>query len=181
MTTATATAPTPPAARPAGRQPRVGWVPWIVLGIVVLAGLLFGSLSQGKPSSEQRALDIAKTIRCPSCESQAVASSDTPASQAVRVLIRRRIAAGDSDEEIRDFVDGQYPGQHLLLDPSGSGFTGLVWALPVVVVVVAIAGLTFRFRDWRPGSLAVTDADRQVVADALASSTRPPEPEADAP
>lgn len=148
---------------------KVGWLPWAAMAVVVIGALAFGTFAQHSLTPSERAQHVADTIRCPSCKSQAVSSSDTPASQAVRVLIRERIAAGDSDEEIRDFVDSRYPGQHLLLDPSGSGFSGLVWALPVVVVVVAIAGLTFRFRDWRPGTLAVTDDDRSLVADALAA------------
>ena len=89
----------------------------------------------------------------------------------MRLLIAERIEAGDSDEEIRDFVASRY-GREVLLDPSGSGFGALVWALPVIFVVVAVAGLVVRFRDYRPGARTVTEADRDLVADALASPRR---------
>ena len=107
----------------------------------MVATLLYGTFGQPDPTPAQRAQSIADGIRCPSCKSQAVSSSDTPASKAVRELIKEQIAAGKSNEEIRDYVDSRYPDQNLLLDPSGSGFPILVWALPVIFVIVAVAGL----------------------------------------
>lgn len=142
------------------------WLPWIAMAVVVVVALAIGTLGQSTPTPEQRAQNLAKTIRCPSCKSQSVASSDTPSSQGVRVLIRQRIAAGDTDEQIRDFVASRYT-REILLDPSGSGFGTLVWALPVIFVIVAMVGLVIRFRDYRPGGHAVTQADRDLVAEAL--------------
>ncbi|WP_426573680.1 cytochrome c-type biogenesis protein [Aquihabitans sp. McL0605] len=142
------------------------WLPWIAMAVVVLIALAVGTLGQAPPTDAERAQNVAETIRCPSCKSQSVASSDTPASQGVRALIKQRIAVGDSDEEIRDFVASRY-GRQILLDPSGSGFGTLVWALPVIFVIVAIAGLIYRFRDYRPSSRGVTQADRDLVAVAL--------------
>lgn len=142
------------------------WAPWIAMALVVVVALAIGTFSQSEPTPEQRAQSLAETIRCPSCKSQAVASSDTPSSQAVRLLIRERIAAGDSDEEIRDFVASRY-SREILLDPAGSGFGTLVWALPVAFVIIAVAALVVRFRDYRPGGRTATQADRDLVAHAL--------------
>lgn len=136
------------------------------MAAVVLVLLAFGTLGRQAPSDTERAQALAGTIRCPSCKSQAANSSDAPGAQGVRELIRRRIADGDSDEEIRDFVAVRYPGT--LLDPPGRGFGALVWALPVVGAVVAVAALVLRFGDWRPGTVSVTDADRDLVARAQA-------------
>ena len=149
---------------------RRGWLPWIAMAVVVLIALAIGTLGQSEPTASERAQNLAESIRCPSCKSQSVASSDTPSSQGVRLLIKERIAAGDSDEEIRDFVASRY-SREILLDPSGSGFGTLVWALPVVFVIVAMVGLVIRFRDYRPGAArAVTQEDRDLVADALHAS-----------
>ena len=142
------------------------WAPWIAMAVVVLIALAIGTFGQSDPTPDQRAAHLAQSIRCPSCKSQSVASSDTPSSQGVRLLIRQRIKAGDSDEEIRDFVASRYT-REILLDPSGTGFGTVVWALPVMFVVVAMAGLIFRFRDYRPAGHAVTQADRDLVADAM--------------
>lgn len=135
------------------------------MAVVALSALAVGTFGQSKPSDAERADHLAGTIRCPSCAGQSAATSDTPSSQAVRALIADRVRAGESDEEITDYVVNRYPGTRL--DPSGSGFSALIWALPAALVVVALAGLAFRFRDWRPASLPVTDADRSLVADAL--------------
>ena len=162
------------------------WLPWAAMAVVAVAALSIGTFGQAKPTPTERAQALAATIRCPSCRSQSAATSDTPSSQAVRALIQQRIAAGDSDEQIRDFVASRYT-RAILLDPAGSGFSALVWALPVAVALIAVAGLVFRFRDWRPAALAVTDADRTLVADALAGDQPEPDggepdaPESDGP
>jgi cytochrome c-type biogenesis protein CcmH/NrfF len=150
----------------APRRSVARWWPWLAMAVVVLVALGIGTFDRPHRTDRQRAQDVANTIRCPTCKSQSVSSSDTPASKAVRSLIRERIKAGDSDDAIRDFVAAQY-GRQILLDPSAKGFSGLVWALPVMMAVVAVAALVFRFRDWRPGTIAVTEADRTLVADAL--------------
>jgi len=156
-------------ARSTSRHSGTGWLPWLAMAVVALSALAVGTFGQAKPSDAERADHLAGTIRCPSCAGQSAATSDTPSSQAVRALIRDRVRAGDSDEEITDFVVNKYPGTRL--DPSGSGFSALIWALPAGLVVVALAGLVLRFRDWRPGALPVSDADRSLVAEALAGSS----------
>jgi cytochrome c-type biogenesis protein CcmH len=141
-------------------------LPWLAVVVVVLVALAAGTIGQDPPTDEQRAQNLAESIRCPSCKSQSAASSDTPSSLAVRALIAERIEAGDSDEEIRDFVASRY-GREVLLDPSGSGFGAVVWALPVVLVVVAVAGLVVRFRGYRAGgSRHASAADEALVAQA---------------
>ena len=141
------------------------------MAVVVVALLAVGTLGRSTPTAAERAQSLERTIRCPSCSSQSVANSETPSAQAVKLLIRQRIAAGDSDEEIRDYVASRYPnGRQLLLDPAGKGFGALVWGVPVAAAVVALAALVVRFRDWRPGVLPVTEADRELVAQALGGS-----------
>ena len=149
---------------------RQGWWPWVAMAVVVGALLAVGTLGGDPPTMEERARNLEKSIRCPSCASQAVANSDTPAAEAVRVLIAERLEAGDSDEEIRDYVASRYPdGRQLLLDPAGSGFGALVWALPVAGAVLAVGALGWRFGDWKPRRVEVTEADRELVNAALAA------------
>jgi cytochrome c-type biogenesis protein CcmH len=145
------------------------------MAVVVVGALAYGTFGQPEPSARQRAQDLEETIRCPSCKSQSVSNSDTPAAVGVKKLIRAQIAAGRSDEEIRDFVAAQY-GREILLDPAGKGFGALVWGVPAAGAVVALAALAFRFRDWRPGALPVTDADRDLVAGARTAAAAGPAP-----
>lgn len=142
------------------------WLGWIAATVVAVVLLGAGSLGGGEPSEAARARNLEETIRCPQCASQAVAHSETPSARGVKAVIAERIEAGNTDEEIRDFIASRY-GRDVLLEPSGSGFGGLVWGLPVVVAVVAGSGLVYRFRDWRPGGFEVSDSDRHLVAGAL--------------
>lgn len=141
---------------------------WALLAVVVVAALAFGTLDQGEPSADQRARRLEESIRCPQCRSQSVAQSDTPSARGVKTVIQDQIAAGRTDEEIRDFVASAY-GREVLLEPSGSGFSGVVWGLPVAVAIVAVGGLVYRFRDWRPATAqAASPADEALVTAALA-------------
>lgn len=139
---------------------------WGLLALVVVGALAFGTLDQGEPSDGARTRALEESIRCPLCRGQSVAQSDAPSARGVSTVIRDQIAAGRTDDEIRDFVASSY-GREVLLNPSGSGFSGLVWALPVVMVVIAVAGLVYRFGDWRPSTAKTTAADRSLVAAAL--------------
>ena len=143
------------------------WLPWIVMAVVVVGALAVGSLGGDPPTRAERAQSIAEGIRCPQCSSQSVANSETPSSKGVKVLIEDRLDAGNTDEEIRDYIASRY-GRDVLLDPSGQGFGALVWGLPVVVVVIAVGALVLRFGDWRTEPGAVSQADRDLVADAIA-------------
>jgi cytochrome c-type biogenesis protein CcmH len=142
---------------------------WAVLAVVVVALLAIGVFDQGERSADERARDLEEQVRCPQCRSQSVAQSETPSAKGVKTVIRDQIAAGRTDEEILDYIASSY-GREVLLDPPGSGFSGLVWALPVVVGIVAVAGLVVRFRGWRSGPPAeVSGEDRDLVAEALAA------------
>src|SRR5690606_8613376 len=88
------------------------------------------------------------------------------ASIAIRELIERRIEEGASDERIRDELAAAY-GEQVLLTPRSDGVSGLVWAVPVVVLVLAFAGLAWAFVCWRGGGAArATEADRALVEQA---------------
>ena len=70
----------------------------------------------------------------------------------------------ESEDEIRDYLVSRF-GEEIVLTPSSSGVTGLVWVIPVVAVALATAGLFLAFRRWqRRPSIAVSDEDRRRVA-----------------
>ena len=146
---------------------RRSWAPYLLLLPVLGAVLFVGSRGEGgPPTTAQRVARIAEEVRCPTCEGLSAAESDTPASQAVREEVRRRVEAGESDDQIRAFLVSRY-GKDILLKPESSGVTGLVWALPVVAVVVAGAGLVVAFRRWQArGRQVATSEDRAMVEQA---------------
>ena len=141
-----------------------GRLPWLLMALVLAVALAIGAQGHSGPRTEaQRVKHIASEIRCPTCRNQSAAESDAAAAKAVRDEITRRVRAGESDGEIVAFMVSRY-GSDILLKPEGSGVASLVWALPVVAVVVALAGLAVAFRRWRarPG-VEVSAADRALV------------------
>jgi len=125
------------------------WLPWIALVIVVVVALAVGaSGSEGGSGAAARSSRLAKEVRCPTCRGLSAAESDAKAAQAVRAEIRSRVDDGQSDAQIRAYLASRY-GDDILLRPQGSGVAGLVWALPVVVLVCGVGGLAFAFRRWK--------------------------------
>ena len=147
---------------PAARARR--WLPWVALVLVLGIALAVGAGGDGgPPSGAARTTRLASDVRCPTCEGLSAAESESPASLAIRQEIRRRVDAGESDEEIRAYLVSRY-GRDILLTPSGSGVAALVWALPVVAVVLGTAGLVLAFRRRRDQAhLVPTEEDRRLV------------------
>jgi cytochrome c-type biogenesis protein CcmH len=145
---------------------RRSWLPYLVCGPLLVAALVVGARGGDGPVTAQGRVDrIAKQVRCPTCESQSVADSRAPASDAIRDEVRRRVDAGQSDGEITSFLVSRY-GRDILLKPEARGVAGLVWALPVVVAAVALVGLVFAFRRWRarPSPRASAEDEALVAA-----------------
>ena len=153
------------AARPAGRPLAL---PWVAMALVLGAALLVGTRADGGPRTERdRVMAIASEVRCPTCRGLSAAESDAKAAQAIRDEITERVRAGESDAEIRAFLVSRYT-EEILLKPRAGGVAGLVWALPVAALVVAVAGLAVAFRRWRRRTAGEpTPDDQALVARAL--------------
>jgi len=124
------------------------WGSWALLLVVVVGALVVGVTDREPRTEEERIESIASSVRCPTCRGQSVADSDAIAAQNVRREIARRVGEGESADEIRAALVARF-GDSITLTPPRSGVAGLVWAIPVVGLVVAIAGLVLAFRRWR--------------------------------
>ena len=146
---------------------RRSWLPYVVFGVLLIAALFVGSRGEGGAVTPQQRVDrIARQVRCPTCESQSVADSRAPASDAIREEVRRRVDAGEPEADIMSFLVSRY-GEDILLEPEAKGVTGLVWVLPLVAAAVALVGLGVVFRRWRARPPAkVSPEDRDLVAQA---------------
>jgi cytochrome c-type biogenesis protein CcmH len=141
---------------------------WIAIAVLALASLFVATFDEGSPrTTEEQVEAIAKTLKCPVCESQSVADSDVAASRAIRAEIARQVEDGKSPDEIRTAIAASF-GDQVQLIPPASGFAGLVWILPVVVLIVAVAGVGAALVRWRRRARSSpTDADRALVEQAL--------------
>jgi len=103
------------------------------------------------PALEARARALSAELRCLVCQNQSIDESEAPLAKDLRVLIRERLAAGDSDGEIVDFVVARY-GEFVLLNPRFSAQTALLWLGPFLIILAA-AGFIF-LRRRRPADNA---------------------------
>lgn len=124
------------------------WLGWVLLVVVVAGALVAGTRSGEDETASERVQSIAKSVRCPTCRGQSVADSDAPAAANVRKDIERRVAAGESDDEVRSALAARF-GASILLTPPRSGVAGLVWVVPVLALAVAAGGLSMAFRRWK--------------------------------
>jgi cytochrome c-type biogenesis protein CcmH len=81
------------------------------------------------PAKESRARDLSRELRCMVCQNQSIDDSEAPLARDLRLLVRERIAAGDSDSQVIDFLVARY-GEFVLLKPRFTPHTLLLWLLP---------------------------------------------------
>src|ERR1700687_5901471 len=81
------------------------------------------------PAKESRARDLSREPRCMVCQNQSIDDSEAPLARDLRLLVRERIAAGDSDAQVIDFLVARY-GEFVLLKPRLEPHTLLLWLLP---------------------------------------------------
>jgi len=150
------------------RSPAFRQWSWLVIVALVVVSLVRNAVDEGPPrTAEERVRAIASSLKCPTCRSQSVADSDSAAARSIRTEIARRVTEGQSPDEIRTAIAATY-GDDVQLTPSGSGFEGLVWFLPVLGLVLALAAVAATFARWRRAPRAhATDADRELVDQAL--------------
>jgi cytochrome c-type biogenesis protein CcmH len=126
------------------------------------------------PKLEQRARDLSGHLRCMVCQNQSIDDSDAPLARDLRVLVRERLKAGDSDDAIMKFLSDRY-GDFILLKPPFKLSTVLLWLTPVVALLLGILGLhaTLRRRNAAEASVAALTDDEKKRIEALLSREPP--------
>ncbi len=97
------------------------------------------------PTLEARARAISQDLRCLVCQNQSIDDSNAPLAHDLRVLVRERLAAGDSDEQAINFIVARY-GNFVLLKPPVQGDTLVLWFGPALLLVVGAIGFGRYFR-----------------------------------
>src|SRR4029078_2246966 len=110
---------------------------WLFLIVVILTLVASPRVEAVQPDEiladaalEGRARALSKELRCMVCQNQSIDDSDAPLARDLRVLVRERLQAGDSDRQVIDFLVSRY-GEFVLLKPRFSLHTALLWLRPL--------------------------------------------------
>ncbi|MGH6763107.1 MAG: cytochrome c-type biogenesis protein [Phyllobacterium sp.] len=119
----------------------------------------------GDPALEARARTISAELRCMVCQNQSIDDSDAALAKDLRVLVRERLVAGDSDEEVIDFIVARY-GEFILLKPRFGSNTIVLWGLPIAILaiggVLILAGIRKKRMSARQPAPLSDDERKQV-------------------
>lgn len=121
------------------------------------------------PELEARARAISKDVRCVVCQNEPIDSSNAGVARDLRILIRERLVAGDSDDEVRAFLVEKY-GDYVLFKPPFNAKTYVLWLAPFALLGLGAlaAGLALsRRRDSNAGQAGLSDADEARVSELM--------------
>lgn len=113
------------------------------------------------PLLEKRARALSKNIRCLVCQNQSIDDSNADLARDLRVLVRERLVAGDSDTAVLDYLIARY-GDFVMLKPPFKGSTYILWFGPLIVLVAATSGLAVFFRRRRVQMTEVGDTSPRL-------------------
>lgn len=98
------------------------------------------------PALESRARELSKELRCLVCRNESIDESNADLARDLRLLVRERLVAGDSDDEVMEFIVARY-GEFVLLRPLTTGANRILWvAGPVMLVIAMGIGLVYQRR-----------------------------------
>jgi cytochrome c-type biogenesis protein CcmH len=131
--------------------------------LALIAAILLGSPAAAvqpdeilaDPALEARARSLSAELRCMVCQNQSIDDSNAELARDLRVLVRERLAAGDSDDEVIDYIVSRY-GEFVLLKPMFNLRNALLWGTPVLLLV--IGGLVVAVGARRSGRTASVPA-----------------------
>ena len=118
------------------------------------------------PVLEARARDISREIRCPVCQGETIDDSNAPISRDLRLIIRERLVAGDSDAEVVDYVVARY-GEGILFNPRAEGVNLVLWLAGPVLLLAGIAVALAAGRRRKATDTALTVEEEARLKDIL--------------
>jgi len=98
------------------------------------------------PALEARARTVSKELRCVVCQNQSIDDSNAPLAHDMRVIVRERILAGDSNSDVKEFLVSRY-GEFVLLKPRLQGAGVFLWFGPLLFLAAAAGGFALYVRD----------------------------------
>ena len=142
---------------------------WLLLAFLLAAApavAVLPSEQLADPALEARARAISAELRCMVCQNQTIDDSDAELAHDLRVLVRQRLKAGDTDRQAIAFIVNRY-GDYVLLKPPFEAETLLLWLGPLLVLLAGGTGVAFYLRRRRDSTLPAFTADEQARLDRL--------------
>lgn len=123
------------------------------------------------PALEARARAISSELRCMVCQNQSIDDSHADLARDLRLLVRERLKAGDSDQEIRNALVARY-GEFVLLKPPLNAGTIVLWGLPFALLGTGALGLWLARRRTAPATAAPLSPEERAEIDRLVGAGR---------
>jgi len=114
------------------------------------------------PALERRAREISAGLRCMVCQNQSIDDSNAPLARDLRLLVRERLLAGDTNQQVEDYLVQRY-GEFVLLKPVFGGHTLLLWLAPALVLVLGAIGAYAALRRRAPPSAALDEEEQRAL------------------
>jgi cytochrome c-type biogenesis protein CcmH len=111
---------------------------------------------------EARARALSKELRCMVCQNQSIDDSEAPLARDLRILVRERLQAGDSDGQVIDFLVARY-GEFVLLRPRFSWHTAVLWLGPAAMLLIGGCAVLVLARRYRVKSAAAAQAQQGLT------------------
>ena len=105
------------------------------------------------PVLEARAREISQEVRCLVCQNEPIDSSNADLAKELRIVVRERLVAGDSDDDVKDYLSSRY-GDFVLFRPPFKTSTFLLWFGPLLVLAIGIIGIILFYRGNRGNKIA---------------------------
>ena len=143
----------------------------LILALALIASPAF-AVQPGEmlsdPALEARARAISETLRCPVCQGETIDDSNAPISRDLRLAVRERLVAGDSDAQVIDYIVDRY-GEFVLFEPRATGSGLILWlAGPAMLLAgLGVAFATTRKRAAAPEADSLSDDDKARLADLM--------------
>jgi cytochrome c-type biogenesis protein CcmH len=138
----------------------------LVLCLVTPAFAVSPNEMLDNPVLEQRARDISAGLRCLVCQNQSIDDSDADLARDLRILVRERLVAGDSNAEVEQYLVDRY-GEYVLLNPRLNNHTLILWIAAPVLLVLGLLGLFWAIRraPSKPRTETLSEDEKRVLAE----------------
>lgn len=120
------------------------------------------------PALEARARALSVELRCLVCQSQSIDDSDAQIARDLRILVRERLEAGDTDDQVKAFLVDRY-GEYVLLKPRFTWHTAILWGAPPVLLILGATLAFGLFRRRRAAAPTGLTREEEARVEALLS------------